>query len=74
MASTTPRLARADQNVYDGWRETAEAIIDDAERRAVAQGVSFRGADALSPRESIVDRRPDPKPGARAAGRCGWRT
>jgi MoaA/NifB/PqqE/SkfB family radical SAM enzyme len=51
-------LARADQNVYDGWRESAEAIIDDAERRALAQGVSFRGADALSPRESIVDRRP----------------
>jgi MoaA/NifB/PqqE/SkfB family radical SAM enzyme len=51
-------LARANQNVYDGWREAAEAIIDEAERRAAAHGVSFRGADALSPRESIVDRRP----------------
>jgi MoaA/NifB/PqqE/SkfB family radical SAM enzyme len=51
-------LARREQSVYEGWRETAEAIIDDAERRALAQGVSFRGADALSPRESIIDRRP----------------
>jgi MoaA/NifB/PqqE/SkfB family radical SAM enzyme len=55
-------LARPDQNVYQGWRETAEAIIADAESRALAQGVSFRGADALSPRESIIDRRPQTEP------------
>lgn len=49
-------LARRDQSIYAGYRAEAEQIIAEAERRAIACGVSFRGADALSPRESIVDR------------------
>jgi MoaA/NifB/PqqE/SkfB family radical SAM enzyme len=60
-------LARADQSIYkDGdtaYREqVAEAIIGEAERRAAAAGVRFRGADALSPRASIVDRAPTEEP------------
>src|SRR5437016_9860797 len=34
----------------------------EAERRAAAQGVSSRGADALSPRESILERRQRAEP------------
>jgi MoaA/NifB/PqqE/SkfB family radical SAM enzyme len=49
-------LARADQSIYVDYRAEAEAIIEDAERRAAWHGISFRGADALSPRESIVER------------------
>jgi len=55
-------LAREDQSIYDGYRDEAEAIIAEAERRSVALGVRFRGADALSPRESIVDRIPQAEP------------
>jgi MoaA/NifB/PqqE/SkfB family radical SAM enzyme len=56
-------LARADESIYDRrYREQAEALIDEASRRANAQGVRFRGADALSPRESIVDRPPVDEP------------
>jgi MoaA/NifB/PqqE/SkfB family radical SAM enzyme len=51
-------LARADQSIYAAFRQEAERIIIEAERRAVANGVSFRGSDAVSPRESIADRRP----------------
>jgi MoaA/NifB/PqqE/SkfB family radical SAM enzyme len=49
-------LASADQSIYEGFRAQIEPIIADAERRAVRHGVSFRGADALSPRQSLVDR------------------
>ena len=50
-------LARADQSIYDQRdRDQVEGFIDEAERRGRAQGVRFRGADARSPRESIVDR------------------
>src|SRR3982074_2283631 len=56
---STDSMARADESIYDQqYRQQAEAIIDEAERRAMAQGVRFRGAGALSPRESIVDRQP----------------
>jgi MoaA/NifB/PqqE/SkfB family radical SAM enzyme len=56
-------LARADESIYDlHYRQQAEAFIDEAERRAIAQGVCFRGAGALSPRESIVDRKPVDEP------------
>jgi len=55
-------LACEDQSIYDGYRDEAEAIIAEAERRSVALGVRFRGADALSPRESIVDRIPQAEP------------
>ncbi|MCA1647551.1 MAG: radical SAM protein [Chloroflexi bacterium] len=49
-------LANADQSVYEGYREQAEWVIAEAERRAAMHGVSFRGADALSPRDSILER------------------
>ncbi len=49
-------LAQEEQSIFHEYRAEAEAIIDDAERRALAQGVSFRGAGALSPRESLIDR------------------
>jgi len=50
-------LARADESIYNQReRNHVEGLIDEAERRAQAQGVRFRGADARSPRESIVDR------------------
>ena len=50
-------LARADESIYDRrYRDEAETFIDEAERRAHAHGVQFRGADALTPRESIVER------------------
>jgi MoaA/NifB/PqqE/SkfB family radical SAM enzyme len=55
-------LAREDQSIYDGYRAEAESIIVEADRRAAAQGVAFRGSDALSPRESITDRRPATDP------------
>ncbi len=56
-------LARADESIYDQrYRQRAEAFIDEAERRANALGVRFRGAGALSPRESIVDRKPVDEP------------
>jgi MoaA/NifB/PqqE/SkfB family radical SAM enzyme len=56
-------LARADESIYDQrYRQQAEAFIDEAERRANAQAVRFRGAGALSPRESIVDRKPVDEP------------
>jgi len=52
-------LANADESIFERqFRHQAEAIIDEADRRASAQGVCFRGAGALSPRESIVDRAP----------------
>ena len=50
-------LARADESIYDRrYRDEAETFIDEAERRAYAHGIQFRGADALTPRESIVER------------------
>jgi hypothetical protein len=56
-------LARADESIYDQrYRAQAEAFIEEAERRANAHGIRFRGADALSPRESIVDRPPIAEP------------
>jgi MoaA/NifB/PqqE/SkfB family radical SAM enzyme len=55
-------LASSEQNVFDGYRAQAEPIIAEAERRAVAHGVTFRGADTLSPRESIVERPPRAEP------------
>ncbi len=56
-------LARADESIYDSlYRPQAEAFIGETERRAKVHGVRFRGADALSPRESIVDRPPTAEP------------
>jgi len=56
-------LARADESILaEHYRHEAEAFIAECERRADAQGVRFRGAGALSPRESIVDRMPSQEP------------
>ena len=55
-------LAVAEQSVYRGHRQQAEAIVAEAERRAAALGVSFRGAGAVSPRESLDDGRPAEEP------------
>jgi MoaA/NifB/PqqE/SkfB family radical SAM enzyme len=59
-------LATREQSVYatdDGLRfEKAEAIVAEAERRALAHGVSLRGADAASPRASLIERAPSPEP------------
>ena len=55
-------LANANQSIYTGYRDEAALIIADAEQRATAQGVSFRGADALTPRESILERPPQTEP------------
>jgi MoaA/NifB/PqqE/SkfB family radical SAM enzyme len=49
-------LARDEQSLYTHTLEEAEAIIAEAERRAALHGIAFRGADASSPRESLVDR------------------
>jgi MoaA/NifB/PqqE/SkfB family radical SAM enzyme len=50
-------LARANESILsDEFRDEAEALIDEAERRAHVLGIRFRGANALSPREAIVDR------------------
>ncbi len=49
-------LANEDQTIYNDYRDEAERIITDAERRARTHGVVFRGSDALNPRDSIVDR------------------
>jgi len=55
-------LAREDQTIYHGYSAATEAIIAEAERRAANHAVSLRGADALSPRESILERIPDREP------------
>jgi MoaA/NifB/PqqE/SkfB family radical SAM enzyme len=49
-------LAREDQTIYAEFRDDAEEIIVEAERRALALGVVFRGSAAVSPRESIAHR------------------
>jgi MoaA/NifB/PqqE/SkfB family radical SAM enzyme len=55
-------LAVAEQSVYQGYREQAEVIVAEAERLAEQLGVRLRGADALSPRASLVDRPPTAEP------------
>lgn len=55
-------LAREDQSIYDAFRDEAETIIVEAERRASIHGVVFRGSDTSSPRESITNRELPPEP------------
>jgi MoaA/NifB/PqqE/SkfB family radical SAM enzyme len=50
-------LATRDQSVFSA-RAEAERIIADAEFRAERHGISLRGADAASPRSSLIDRPP----------------
>lgn len=52
-------LATSDQSIFGasaGSTDTQQ-VLAEAERRAEACGVSFRGADAQSPRESLLDPR-----------------
>jgi MoaA/NifB/PqqE/SkfB family radical SAM enzyme len=54
-------LATEAQSIFDA-RAEAEAIIADAEQRAARHGLSLRGADATSPRASLIDRPPTEEP------------
>jgi MoaA/NifB/PqqE/SkfB family radical SAM enzyme len=56
-------LATRSQSVFvnDGRAQLSE-IIAEAERRAAVHGLSFRGADALSPRASLLERAPAAEP------------
>ena len=49
-------LAVEEQSIYRGYRDEAERWITEAEMLAKQLQVSFRGAGAVSPRESIVER------------------
>jgi len=49
-------LATSDQSVYVNALDEAERIIVEAERRAALHGVRLHGADALSPRASLLER------------------
>jgi MoaA/NifB/PqqE/SkfB family radical SAM enzyme len=55
-------LAVEEQSVYRGFRAQAEAILAEAERRAARHGVQLRGADAASPRSSLLERPPAAEP------------
>jgi MoaA/NifB/PqqE/SkfB family radical SAM enzyme len=55
-------LAVEEQSVYRGFRAQAEAIVGEAERRAAEHGVALKGADAASPRTSLLERPPSPEP------------
>jgi MoaA/NifB/PqqE/SkfB family radical SAM enzyme len=54
-------LATSDQSVFFPNAE-AHAVIDEAEQRAARHGVSLRGADATSPRASLLERPPTSEP------------
>src|SRR6185369_14732633 len=43
-------------------RREVEAVVAEAERRAKRQGVTLRGADAASPRVSLLERPPTAEP------------
>jgi len=64
-------LATPDQSIFGHVLAEAEGIIAEAERRAARHGLSFRGADALSPRASLLER--PPLTGSVAAVSCGIR-
>jgi MoaA/NifB/PqqE/SkfB family radical SAM enzyme len=51
-------LATSDQSVYLNALGEAERIIAEAERRAAVHGVRLHGADALTPRASLLERPP----------------
>jgi MoaA/NifB/PqqE/SkfB family radical SAM enzyme len=55
-------LATREHSVFRQWQAEAERAIAEAERRATAGGVRFRGADALSPRASLLERTPQSEP------------
>jgi len=59
-------LATSDQSIFSpggpAGQSEVEDIIAEAERRAAAHGVGFRGADAQPPRASILERAPEHEP------------
>jgi MoaA/NifB/PqqE/SkfB family radical SAM enzyme len=55
-------LAVAEQSLYLRRCEEIAAVISEAERRARQLGVSLRGAGAVSPRESLVERGHEAEP------------
>jgi MoaA/NifB/PqqE/SkfB family radical SAM enzyme len=55
-------LATAEQSVYQGERDAVDAILEEAERRAAALNVRLQGAGAVTPREGLLDRRPEAEP------------
>ena len=55
-------LATADQSLLATPAETVEGVIREAERRAQAHGISFRGADAQPPRTALLERKEDREP------------
>ena len=55
-------LATSDQSVYVNALDEAERIIAEAERRAALHDVRLHGADALSPRASLLERPPAQEP------------
>jgi MoaA/NifB/PqqE/SkfB family radical SAM enzyme len=55
-------LAVEEQSIYRGHREEAERVIGQAEALAQQLNVTFRGAGAVSPCESIVERTDIPHP------------
>ena len=59
MVFSNVGLAVSEQSIYRGYRAEAERYIAQAEALAERLGVSFRGAGAVSPRESIVERDDD---------------
>jgi MoaA/NifB/PqqE/SkfB family radical SAM enzyme len=59
-------LATSEQSIFSldapAGHSEVEGIIAEAERRAAAHGVGFRGADAQPPRASILERVPEHEP------------
>jgi MoaA/NifB/PqqE/SkfB family radical SAM enzyme len=55
-------LAVEEQSIYRGYRAQAESVLAEAERRAARGGVQLSGADALSPRASLLERSPTAEP------------
>jgi MoaA/NifB/PqqE/SkfB family radical SAM enzyme len=55
-------LAVEDQSLFTAQMMEAESIVADAERRASRHGISLRGADAVSPRDSLLQPHPMDEP------------
>jgi len=55
-------LATAEQSVYRDASDDVDEILAEAERRAAELDVRLRGAGAVTPREGLLDRRPEVQP------------
>ena len=62
-------LATADQSLLATPAETVEGVLREAERRARGHGISFRGADAQTPRATLLERPEDREPWRSNSGR-----